>query len=123
MLTREEAIAACLALPLTYEDYPFDDTNWTTIRHIGNRKIFAFIFARDAQIWINVKAEPMWAEFWRNAFPAVRPAYHMNKKHWISIILDGSMKEEEICRLIQDSYDLTAPKLRSRTKKGKDCGP
>ena len=39
------------------------------------------------------------------------PGYHMNKQHWISIILDGSMEREDILRLIQDSFDLTAPKI------------
>ena len=112
MLTREEAVAFCLALPLTYADTPFDDGNWVCMRHRGNRKIFAAIFAREGKIWINVKADPQWGDFWRHTFSAVIPAYHMNKKHWISIILDGSMTEEEIGQLIEDSYALTAPKRR-----------
>lgn len=47
MTTRNEAVAACLSLPFSYEDYPFDDPNWTAIRHRENRKIFALIFQRD----------------------------------------------------------------------------
>lgn len=112
MLTREEAAAFCLEFPLTYADTPFDDDNWVCMRHRGNRKIFAAIFAREGKIWINVKADPQWGDFWRQTFPSVIPAYHMNKKHWISIILDGSMTDEEIGRLIGDSYALTAPKKR-----------
>ena len=112
MLTREEAVAFCLALPMTYADTPFDDGNWVCMRHRGNRKIVAAIFAREGKIWINVKADPQWGDFWRQTFSAVIPAYHMNKKHWISIILDGSMSDEEIGRLIEDSYALTAPKRR-----------
>ena len=112
MLTREEAAAFCLAFPLTYADTPFDDGNWVCMRHRGNRKIFAAIFAREGKIWINVKADPQWGDFWRHTFSAVIPAYHMNKKHWISIILDGSMTDEEVGRLIGDSYALTAPKTR-----------
>ena len=117
MLTREEAAAFCLEFPLTYADTPFDDDNWVCMRHRGNRKIFAAIFAREGKIWINVKADPQWGDFWRQTFPSVIPAYHMNKKHWISIILDGSMTDEEIGRLIEDSYALTAPK----TRKNKDA--
>lgn len=86
------------------------------MRHKGNQKIFALIFERQGHIWINVKADPQWGDFWRNTFPAVVPAYHMNKKHWVSIILDGSMTEEEIGRLIEDSFVLTAPKPKRKQK-------
>ena len=55
MTTRQEAIAACLQLPDVYEDYPFDDFNWTAIRHRANQKIFALIFEWENHIWINVK--------------------------------------------------------------------
>jgi predicted DNA-binding protein (MmcQ/YjbR family) len=113
MVSREEAIAACLAFPFTYEDYPFHDPNWAVIRHCENQKNFAMIFQREGQIWINVKAEPLWGDFWRNAYSAVVPAYHMNKRHWVSIILDGSMTDNEILRLIQDSFCLTAPKHKN----------
>mgnify|MGYP003474968838 CR=1 FL=1 len=52
-----------------------------------------------------------------SSFAAVVPAYHMNKLHWVSIILDGSMSDEEIRRLVHDSYRLTAPKKAA--KKGR----
>ena len=114
MLSREDAIALCLKLPDAYEDYPFDDMNWTVMRHRSNKKSFAYIYWREGHIWINVKAEPAWGDFWRGTFRAVVPAYHMNKLHWVSIILDGSMNDAEIYRLIEDSYDLTAPKHRAK---------
>lgn len=112
MLRREEAIAACLEFPDSFEDYPFDDPNWTTIRRRTNRKIFALIFERNGKIWLNLKAEPLKADFWRDAYTAVVTGYHMNKRHWISVILDGSMQDEEIRALIEDSYALTADKKR-----------
>lgn len=108
--TRKEAIDACMELGAVYEDYPFGDSNWTVMRHKGNNKSFAMIFERQGNIWINVKAEPMWGEFWRNNFTAVIEGYHMNKCHWISIILDGSMDEKDIQKLIHDSYKLTMPR-------------
>ena len=114
MLTREEALRACLRLPGAYEDYPFDDLNWTAVRHGSNHKIFALIFSRDGRIWINLKAEPLKADFLRDAFSAVLPGYHMNKRHWISVILDGSMEDGDICALIGDSYRLTGTKTRNR---------
>ena len=116
MLTKQEAITVCKSFRNVYEDYPFDD-NWAVLRHIDNNKSFAFIFNHNGQIWINVKAEPMSAEFWRQIYPSVVPAYHMNKKHWIGIILDGSMADDEIKNLIFESYNLTLPpKLKNKLK-------
>ena len=114
MLTRAEAIDACMALPGVYEDYPFDDANWSCMRHASNKKIFALIFEREGRIWLSVKNEPSWGDFWRGSFRSIVPAYHMNKLHWSSIILDGSVDEDVIRRMIADSYDLTAPKRAKR---------
>ena len=116
MRTRAEAIAACLRLSGVYEDYPFDDPNCTVMRHAGNKKSFAYIYERNGNIWINLKAEPLRADFWRDAYASVVPAYHMNKRHWVSIILDGSMSEEQVFQLIAESYALSQSKRASRTK-------
>ena len=96
MKTKREAIDYCLGLPGAYEDYPFDDGEWTVMRHRENRKSFCMIFLRD---------------FLRRAYDAVIPAYHMNKVHWNSVILDGSVPEEEIFRMIWMSFNLTRPPL------------
>ena len=108
MKTRKEAIAFCRSFAGVYEDYPFHDDNWTVMRHTKNKKTFAFIYERNGCTWINVKVDPEWRDFWRNAFSAVLPAYHMNKTHWNSIILNGTIPEEDIKRMIGESYDLTA---------------
>ena len=114
MLTRSEAIDACMSFPGAYEDYPFDDVNWTCMRHGSNKKIFAMIFEREGQIWLSVKNSPDWGDFWRREFSSIVPAYHMNKLHWSSIILDGSVDADVIMRMISDSYDLTARKSRKK---------
>ena len=108
MKTRQEAIAFCRSFAGVYEDYPFHDDNWTVMRHTKNKKTFAFIYERTGCTWINVKVDPEWRDFWRNTFSAVIPAYHMNKTHWNSIILNGTIPEEDIKRMIGESYDLTA---------------
>lgn len=113
MTDRKEAIAYCLTLKDAYEDYPFHDPNWCVIRHKSNHKVFAWIFDRNDYVWINVKCDPEWRDFWRQSFPSVLPAYHLNKKHWNSIILDGTVPEKEIRRMILESYDLTIPKLQN----------
>lgn len=110
MTTREEVIAFCKTFPDVIEDYPFRDTSWTCMRNTATRRIFAWIFERQGHIWVNVKVSPQWRDFFRDAFPAVVPGYHMNKEHWNSIILDGSMPAKEIERMIAESYDLCTGK-------------
>ena len=112
MRTREEAIAFCRGFSDVLEDYPFHDDNWTAMRHCGNKKIFALIFERDGKIWINVKCDTEWRDFWRGAHASVLPGYHMNKEQWISVRLDGSVTEGEIKDLIDLSYGLTEPKKK-----------
>lgn len=114
MTERKEAIAYCLTLKDVYEDYPFHDLNWCVMRHKKSQKVFALIFERNEHIWINVKCDPEWRDFWRKTFPSVIPAYHMNKEHWNSIILDGTVPEEEIRRMIAESYDLTKKKAAKK---------
>lgn len=114
MTEKRKAIEYCLAFENVYEDYPFDDANWCLIRHRENKKAFAMIFDKDGRVWINVKCEPQWTAFWRGAFKSVIPAYHMNKEHWNSIILDGSVPDEDIKTMIGESYSLTIKKNRER---------
>lgn len=112
-LTEKKEVAAyCKGFPGAYEDYPFHDPNWCVIRHKDTKKIFAMIYERKGEIWLNVKCSPEWRDFWRDAFPSVIPAYHMNKAHWNTIILDGSVPDPEIKRMIAESYDLTAGKRK-----------
>lgn len=116
MKTRKDATDYCLSLKNTYEDYPFHDFNWTVMRHEGNKKMFAAIFEHMGQIWINVKCDPNLAYMWRSSHKSVIPAYHMNKYHWNSIILDGTVPDDDIKNMIEDSYDLTKPKKTKNQK-------
>ena len=114
MAARAWALAFCSSLEGAYEDYPFHDPNWAVMRHRANQKTFALIFERQGHIWINVKAEPQWVDFWRSTYAAVLPAYHMNKQHWVSTVLDGSIPKKALCRLIEESHALTAPHSAKR---------
>ena len=111
MTTREDAIAACM-LDDAYEDYPFDDANWTVMRHRLGDRCFAMIFEREGHVWMNLNQTPEDCFILRELYTAVLPAYHMNKRHWVSLVLDGSMTDDAILPLIRKSYDLTAKKLR-----------
>lgn len=115
MKERKEAVGYCLTYQNVYKDEPFHDPNWTVIRHKGNRKIFAWIFEKEGYIWINVKVDPQWREVRRAAYASVLPAYHLNKEHWSSIILDETVPDEEIKRMIEESYTLTKPKKRKES--------
>ena len=55
---------------------------------------------------LNVKVAPEWRDFWRSAYDSVIAGYHQNKEHWNTIILDGTIPEKEIRRMIAESYDL-----------------
>ena len=114
MRTSEEVIACCLQLADVYEDYPFRDKNWTVMRHYQNKKAFAWIFERQGNIWVNVKCAEGWLQFWRQKYEAIIPAYHLNKEHWNSVILDGTVEESDIRDMISESYRLTAPKMKKK---------
>ncbi len=116
MRERKEAIEFCLGFNGTYEDYPFHDFNWTVMRHKDNKKLFAAIYEHNGDIWVNVKCDPNLTYMWRSSFESVVPAYHMNKEHWNSIILDGSVPDEDIKLMISDSYELTINKSERRKR-------
>jgi RNA polymerase sigma factor (sigma-70 family) len=117
LIERQQVIDYCLSYDHVYEDYPFKDSNWCVIRHEEDDKIFAWIFEKDGYPWVNVKCDPEWLLFWRNAFESVIPAFHLNKNHWNSIILDGSIPDKDIQIMIGNSYDLTMKKDKTRTAK------
>ena len=74
-------------------------------------KMFALV-AEDADpLTVSLKCEPGQALFLRDLYPAVRPGYHMNKTHWNTVTLDGSIPEPEIWGMIDDSYDLVVAGL------------
>lgn len=106
MTTREEALAYGLSFPNTYQEAPFHDSNWQLVRVKGSRKAFLWTYERNGYINLNVKADPEWRDFWRSAYPSVTAGYHQNKEHWNTIILDGTIPDKDIRRMIAESYDL-----------------
>lgn len=114
-MTRRELTALCLTWPDAWEDYPFDE-DWTVLRHRGNRRCFAFLFEREGRLLVNLKCEPMRAEFWRKVYPQVTPGYHMNKIHWNTVDVNGGLDEETLRAMISHSWELTAPKERRKPR-------
>ena len=106
MKTRDEVISCGLSFPDTYTDTPFRDTNWQLVREKTTKKAFLWTYERDGRININVKVDPEWRDFWRRTYESVIPAYHQNKEKWNTVILDGSIPDKDIKRMIAESYDL-----------------
>ena len=107
MRTREEVLNYGLSFDDVYMDAPFRDDNWILVRHKDNKKAFLWSYEYEGQMRINVKVDPEKREIWRSAYESVIPGYHQNKEHWNTIILDGSVPDNDIKMMIGDSYDLT----------------
>ena len=103
----EELREYCLSLNGVSEDFPFDET--TLVFKVAG-KMFCLTDLED-EFAIALKNDPEKNIELREEYPAVKPAYHMNKQHWNAIKIDGSMSDDLIKNLIDDSYDLVVMKL------------
>ena len=123
-MTRQELIDFCLTLPLTYEDYPFDEITdekkWTVMRHQTNKKTFAMIYERNGKLCINLKCDPFEADFLRQIYNDITPGWHMNKVHWNTVMPGGDVPEDELKQMIKQSYWLIKPKTKKRGIKHHD---
>lgn len=103
MITRDEVLTMCGELPGTAEDYPFGDD--TAVYKVSG-KVFALIPLGGEVGRISLKCDPDRAEGLRAEYPAITAGYHLNKRHWNTIDLDGSVPDDEIAELVEHSYDL-----------------
>ena len=83
-------------------------------------KMFALVAWEEEPLAISLKCEPGQALFLRDLYPAVRPGYHMNKKHWNTVTLDGTIPEDEVRGMIDDSYELVVKSLTRAMKEELD---
>ena len=97
-----------LAKPGAREDFPFGPA--IAVMKIGD-KMFATLGKIRGVPSMNLKCEPHEALILRDIFAAVRPGYHMNKRHWNTVILDGSIARGEIERMIDNSFALVVKGL------------
>jgi len=103
----------CLERPGAIEDFPFGPV--PSVFRVGG-KMFALSALDRTPLEVSVKCEPELAVGLRDSYPAIRPGYHLNKRHWNTITLDGSLPDELVCDLIEDSYDLVVSALPKRTR-------
>ncbi len=106
MIKRKEALEFGLSFQDTYEERPFHDQTWQLVRVKESKKAFLWIFERNGYVNLNVKTDPEWRDFWRSTYEAVTAGYHQNKEHWNTIVLDGTIPDKDIKRMISESYDL-----------------
>ena len=92
-----------------FEDFPFGPE--VSVFKVGS-KMFALTSAAEKPLRVNLKCRPDEADLQRSIFPAVIPGYHMNKRHWNTVILDGSMPDALVEEMIDMSYDLVVRSLK-----------
>lgn len=109
-MKKQEIIEYCLSLDNTYEDYPFSkgDILSVVMKHKSNNKWFALIMNINEDIYLNIKTDPNYSDLLRNSYDYIIPAYHMNKEHWNTVIINRKNVDKELVKeLIDQSYDLT----------------
>jgi predicted DNA-binding protein (MmcQ/YjbR family) len=113
VITAARVRRACLELPGASEDFPFGAG--VSVFKVGG-KMFALSRLAARPLTVSLKCEPELAEQLRATYPAVRPGYHLNKRHWNTVEIDGSLADRLLLDLIEDSYDLVVAGLPKRVQ-------
>jgi predicted DNA-binding protein (MmcQ/YjbR family) len=103
----------CLRMPGATEDFPFNPE--TSVFKVGG-KVFAITALEGQPLNVSLKCEPGLAEQLRADYPAITPGYHLNKRHWNTVVLDGSVPDRMVRDMIEDSYDLVVASLPRATR-------
>ena len=114
-MTPDELRGFCLSLNRAVEDRPFPRSPGLSAFKVGG-KIFAFCALDERPLRVSLKCEPELAVQLREAHQAVTPGYHLNKRHWNTVTLDGSLPERMVRDMIEDSYDLVVAGLPRRER-------
>lgn len=109
----EDIRAYCLSKKGTEETFPFDEVT-LVFKVMG--KMYA-LTNLDGELSINLKCDPERVGELRETYPAVLPGYHMNKKHWNTVLMDGSIPRKLIEQWINDSYQLVVDSLPLKLRK------
>ncbi len=106
MTTHKQLEQIILDMPDARLDYPFGEG--VAVYKVGD-KMFALINEKSDPLKISLKCDPLLAERLRDMYETVVPGYHLNKKHWNTIICTGQVPDDELKDLIVHSYHLVAP--------------
>lgn len=110
MMTHKEIEEQLLSFPDAYLDYPFGEG--VAVYKVGKKeegdKMFAIIQEGSNPVRLSLKCDPQLAQLLRDKYETVLPGYHLNKRHWNTIICSGQLNNEELGDLIRHSYQLVA---------------
>lgn len=109
----EELRDFCLSLPGTEETMPFDDVT-LVFKVMG--KMFALASLNAQPLRVNLKCDPDRALELREQYSSVIPGYHMSKKHWNTVIIDGEVSDAELLQWVSDSYRMIAASLPKKAR-------
>ena len=112
-MTRDDVIDVCASQRGAVEDYPFGDS--VAVFKVGDR-MFALVSLEGNPGSVNLKCDPGLALELRARYPAVRPGYHQDKRHWNTVELDGSVDDDELREMIDHSYDLVVSRLPRKVR-------
>jgi len=105
MITHKEVEEYILSMPNAVLDYPFGKD---VAVYKVNDKMFALIAEGSDPVRLSLKCDPQLARLLRERYESVMPGYHLNKKHWNTLVLTGQLSWEEVQHLIRHSYELVA---------------
>lgn len=112
MVTSEGLRQHCLNQVGAVEEFPFGPE--AQVYKVMGR-MFALLPV-DEPLRISLKCDPTLAEILRESYPAVQPGYYLNKRHWNTVTVDGSIPDEEILDMMDDSYNLVVKKLSRKDR-------
>ncbi len=110
-----ELRALCLSFRGSLESFPFGFE--TSVFKVAG-KIFALSQLGGDPLRVSLKCEPLLAQELRVAHPAITAGYHLNKRHWNTVTLDGSLPDQMIHEMVEDSYDLVVSGLPRTRRRG-----
>lgn len=110
-MSHKELEEYLLSFPNTWLDFPFGEG--VSVYKVGHKeagegKLFAIIAGDGRPLRVSLKCDPQLAEILREKYESVIPGYHLNKKHWNTIICSGQLSDEEVKDLARLSYDLVS---------------
>lgn len=107
-MTPDELKAACLSHRGSVEEFPFGEG--VSVFKVAGR-MFALSRLAGAPLQVSLRCEPELAVELRGAHAAIAPGWHLNKRHWNTVTLDGSLPDQMVRDMIEDSYDLVVESL------------
>jgi predicted DNA-binding protein (MmcQ/YjbR family) len=109
-MTPDDLRNFCLSLPQAIETYPFGEET-SVFKTSGNGKVFALSALDGDPLSVSLKCDPEDGLALRSDFPQITPGYHLNKKHWITIVIGTGVPDDLVEQLVSESHALVRPRI------------